>query len=243
MIAYNNIFCKVQGARRSISMTKTLLIDLDGTLLGANTLKLHLSFAYHFVRYLHSQGIPLIQSMIILQKMKNQLNDIRHQNNNISNLEKSVHFFSIASSFSKEKSEQILRSASLNCFQKSRATLFSIPQAISFVEWAKGRYNLVLATNPLWPESVVHYRLGVANISPDNFSFITHAENMSSCKPYVQYYQELQKKLQLNTSECLMIGNSERKDGPAREIGSQVFLIKRFSDFDIIQKKLEEKSL
>lgn len=210
---------------------KTLLIDLDGTLIGAHTFWLHLFFTFHFVKALRGHQFSILKSLKTLHLMKLSMRLKSHQKNGVPNWTKAVNFFSQLSGKSLSESHSILSSTSLICFQQSRVTLFSKPEAIEFINWAKNHFELVLATNPLWPLKAVHFRLLVAEIPPDNFQFITHAENMSASKPHVEYYEELQSLRGLEPSSCLMIGNDERKDGPAREIGIEVFIIKKDSDF------------
>ena len=127
---------------------------------------------------------------------------------------------------------------SMSCFVSAAHSLYAVKEAQNFIESSKEHYRLILATNPLWPLAVVEFRLGIAGIHSSQFEFITHAENMSSCKPNLEYYQELLEKLNLNPTECLMIGNDEKKDGPARRVGVEVVLIRTPSDFTLLEKRL-----
>lgn len=163
-----------------------------------------------------------------------------HQKNGITNWEKAVAFFSQLSGRSLADSKRILTETSMKCFVKSQPTLFAMPEAINFIAWAKNHYRLILATNPLWPLDVVHFRLSVAQIHQSNFEFITHAEVMSSSKPHVEYYEELKQMKDLDPAACLMIGNDEKKDGPARLIGTEVFIIHQASDFLKLKTLLEK---
>ena len=192
---------------------KTLLIDLDGTLLGAHSFWLSLFFTFNFVNSLRKHGFSVLEAASILHKLQLSMRQKSHQKNGVINWTKAVTFFSQLSGKSLEDSKKILTSTSLLCFQKSRATLYSQPEAKEFVAWAKNHYRLILATNPLWPLEVVLYRLAIAEIAENNFEFITHAGNMSASKPHVEYYQELQLMKDLKAESCLMIGNDEKKDG------------------------------
>ncbi|MDD4976113.1 MAG: HAD family hydrolase [Bacteriovorax sp.] len=219
---------------------KTLLIDLDGTILGAHSFWLSIFFTFNFVNSLRKHGFPVLEAIRILHKLKLAMRQPSHQKNGIINWTKAVTFFSQLSGKSFEDSKKILTSTSLICFQKSRATLYAQTEAKEFIAWAKNHYRLILATNPLWPLEVVLYRLSIAEIHEDNFEFITHAGNMSASKPHVEYYQELQSMKDLAAGSCLMIGNDEKKDGPAREIGVEVFIIERSSDFIKLRTRLEK---
>lgn len=218
---------------------KTLLIDLDGTLLGAHTIRLNFYFTYYFIKALHQYDFSIIKAAKVLHKLKLSMRQKSHQRNNVVNWEKAIEFFSQLSGKSLEDSRIILTKTAMICFQKSRPTLYPMNEAKDFILWAKKHYTLILATNPLWPLDVVLYRLSIAEITQDNFEFITHAEVMSSSKPHVEYYQELQSMKNLEANSCLMIGNDEKKDGPAREIGVEVFIIENPLDFITLRKKLE----
>lgn len=221
--------------------TKTLLIDLDGTLLGAHPLRLRLFFIFNFVSSLRKLGFSIWQSLRILHQLKLSVRDPKHQKNGVTNWEKSINFFSQLSNLSAIESLSILNQTSMQCFVNSRNALYPMEEAKNFIEWAKNHYQLILATNPLWPLEVVEYRLKIAEIDKENFQFITHANNMSSCKPHVEYYKELHEKLNLNTNNCLMIGNDHKKDGPASSIGIDVVIIENPSDFITLQAKLQKE--
>jgi FMN phosphatase YigB (HAD superfamily) len=222
---------------------KTLLIDLDGTLLGAHSTSLNFYFTYYFVKSLRKYGFSVFQSLRLLHKLKLSMRESSHQMNGIINWDKAVAFFSQLSGKNLTEAREILTTTSMECFKKSSPTIFPIPEAIEFINWAKNHFRLILATNPLWPLDVVHYRLSVAEIHESNFEFITHAGIMSSSKPYVEYYKELKQMKELIPESCLMIGNDEKKDGPARLIGTEVFIIKSAADFKVLRAKLEQELL
>jgi FMN phosphatase YigB (HAD superfamily) len=217
-----------------------LLLDLDGTLLGSQSLSLNLRFTIQFVRTLRAAGFPIWRGLRILHKQKLKIRDISHQHNKIKNLDKAYSFFSELSGLSLKESTELLSVAARDCFQYASPAFYQIPEALEFLEWAKPRYKLALATNPLWPKEIVHYRLKLANISPDIFEFITHAENMSACKPHVHYYRELLETWNLSPEKCIMVGNDKIKDGPAELVGIDTFILNQHSDFTALRKKLEK---
>ncbi|MGK0367052.1 MAG: FMN phosphatase YigB (HAD superfamily) [Thermoproteota archaeon] len=87
------------------------------------------------------------------------------------------------------------------------------------------KIRCILATNPMFPLSAVELRLTAGGFDPADFEFITHSQNSYSCKPHVQYYQNLVDKLDLDPSKCLMIGNDPAKDLPASALGIRTFLL------------------
>jgi FMN phosphatase YigB (HAD superfamily) len=119
--------------------------------------------------------------------------------------------------------------------------------AAGFLDWARPRFGLVLATNPVWTERITRQRLEWAGVPAGIFSRITHAESMHSCKPGLAYYQEILDELALSPKECLMIGDSRYKDGPAARLGIRVALVgggagplRRLSKDGIMRGSFEE---
>ena len=89
---------------------------------------------------------------------------------------------------------------------------------------AKG-YRLILATNPLFPAVATHCRIGCAGLQTDDFEYITSYENSYYCKPNPKYYTEILEKLQIDPTECLMVGNDVREDMITEALGMKVFLL------------------
>ncbi|MFW6306827.1 MAG: HAD family hydrolase, partial [Bacillota bacterium] len=85
--------------------------------------------------------------------------------------------------------------------------------------------QLVLATNPVFPRRAIEERISWMGIEPDDFSLITTYENMHYCKPALDYYDEIIKKINLNPGECIMVGNDMQEDMVAGELGIKTFLI------------------
>ena len=64
-----------------------------------------------------------------------------------------------------------------------------------------------------------------AGVNPDDFDYITCAENSSFCKPKLGYYKEILQKLGANPPDCVMIGNDTTDDTTSVEAGMEFFLI------------------
>ena len=98
--------------------------------------------------------------------------------------------------------------------------------AVQFVTKAAARgYTLCLATNPIFPLMAVMERLRWSGVDPAHFCFIPGLENMSTCKPRIDYFMELARILDADPSECLMVGNDMEQDLPASELGMGTFLV------------------
>jgi len=100
------------------------------------------------------------------------------------------------------------------------------PQARQTVDrLRKTGYQLVLATNPIFPSVATESRIRWAGLEPSLFSLYTTYENTGYCKPNPLYYADLLQRLNLNPAECLMVGNDVGEDMVARTVGMDVFLL------------------
>ena len=108
-------------------------------------------------------------------------------------------------------------------------------------------YKIVLATNPLFPLNAVTTRLGWGELSPQDFILITHYGNSTYCKPNLKYYQEILSKIDKKPDQCIMVGNNVNEDMCAGELGIKTFLVTDYleneygADIDEFQRgSLEE---
>lgn len=86
-------------------------------------------------------------------------------------------------------------------------------------------YNLILATNPIFPEVATKERIKWAGLDFDDFTLVTTYENSHYCKPNLKYYSEILEKLNLNPKESIMIGNDVGEDMVSKSLGLKVFLL------------------
>lgn len=89
----------------------------------------------------------------------------------------------------------------------------------------KKGYRIALATNPLFPTTATRQRITWAGLSPDDFELYTTYENSSYCKPNLDYYREVMRKLAVSPEECLMVGNDVGEDMIIKNLGANVFLM------------------
>ena len=86
-------------------------------------------------------------------------------------------------------------------------------------------YEIVLATQPIFPAIATETRMDWAGLNRDDFKLYTTYENSHFCKPNPCYYQEILDKLGISASDCLMVGNDATEDLIAETLGMKVFLI------------------
>lgn len=97
-------------------------------------------------------------------------------------------------------------------------------QAVKLARQKAGK--VILATSPLFPTVGVYSRLEWAGLRPDYFDWITDYENSCTCKPNPQYYLETVKKVGVDPTKCLMIGNNVQEDVTAAQaVGMGTFLV------------------
>jgi len=85
--------------------------------------------------------------------------------------------------------------------------------------------QVVIATNPVFPETAVRERLKWVDIDDFPYYLVTTYENMHYCKPRVEYYWEILDFLGVEPQDCLMVGNDVEEDLVARELGMKTFLV------------------
>lgn len=89
-------------------------------------------------------------------------------------------------------------------------------------------FELVLATNPLFPTCAVTTRLSWVGLTPQDFSLITDYTNSRYCKPSPGYFQEIFKALNREPGQCLMVGNSAVEDLSVGALGADIFLVTEY---------------
>ena len=113
-----------------------------------------------------------------------------------------------------------------NEFQQAKALCGHNPKAKEAVELSRSLgLRVALATNPLFPAVATESRIRWAGVEPEDFELYTTYENIGYCKPNPAYYAEIQRRMALEGSECLMVGNDVGEDMVAETLGMKVFLL------------------
>jgi HAD superfamily hydrolase (TIGR01549 family) len=86
--------------------------------------------------------------------------------------------------------------------------------------------DVVIATNPVFPETAIRQRMEWAGVSDFPFKLITSYEVMHAAKPSCRYYREILDHIGRCADECVMVGDDWGNDVvPAMKAGLQVFWI------------------
>lgn len=107
--------------------------------------------------------------------------------------------------------------------QASSKTSAEMIEAVSLLK-VKG-YQLVLVTNPLFPEYAITQRIGWAGLSVDDFDYVTSFEKNSACKPQLRIYEEVMSHMSLKAEACMMVGNDVQEDMIAGRLGMATYLV------------------
>ncbi len=83
----------------------------------------------------------------------------------------------------------------------------------------------VLATNPIFPETAIRQRMAWAGVTDLPFARVTHYENSHFCKPHLEYFLEVCTAIGRRPAECLMVGNDTDEDIAVRSVGMRSYLV------------------
>ncbi|ABO49292.1 Haloacid dehalogenase domain protein hydrolase [Desulforamulus reducens MI-1] len=87
-------------------------------------------------------------------------------------------------------------------------------------------YQLVLATNPIFPDAATAHRMRWAGIDDIPWALVTTYEHCHFCKPNPNYYHEILQRVGAKAEETLMVGNDTHEDLVARKLGIKTYLVK-----------------
>ena len=124
------------------------------------------------------------------------------------------------------KHEPVFEDFYRNEFNKVGVLASPTPKAAYCVRTLKQKgYDLVLATNPLFPMVGTLARMGWAGVDPSDFSLITTYEDCRYCKPNRGYFEDIAARMGKAHGQCLMVGNDADEDLVAQDLGMDVFLL------------------
>lgn len=206
-------------------MIDTVLFDLDGTLLPLDL--------EHFTRiYFHEMGL-LFHDLIEPEKLVRYI--WTATNHMVANTEPRTNETVFMEKFAQliQGDLQVYQERFMEFydhgFLKTREAVADIPAIKTSVANLKDKgYQLVVATNPLFPMKAILHRISWAGFEPSDFSYITSYEKNSFCKPQLGFYQEVLEKIAKKPEQCLMVGNDVQEDLIAGNLGISTYLITDF---------------
>jgi FMN phosphatase YigB (HAD superfamily) len=111
-------------------------------------------------------------------------------------------------------------------FLKTKGATEDQPAMVAAVKSLQMKgYDLIVATNPIFPEKAIHHRIRWAGFEPDDFAYIPSYEHNHFCKPQPHFYREVLRETGKKPEQCLMVGNDAQEDLVAAEVGIGTYLI------------------
>ncbi|OWZ84704.1 HAD family hydrolase [Natranaerobius trueperi] len=205
-------------------MYKVILFDLDGTLLPVDTNM----FLHQYLKLIKENVKELYNpDLFVNHVLEGSKYMIKNKESEKSNEEVFFDYFLEVVDLSKNELNSFFEYFYDKEFPKLETYIGQtndIPLEIIKYLRKKG-YQIVIATNPVFPRKAIEHRLSWINISPDECDLITSYENMHHAKPNPKYYSEISSKLNVRQENCLMIGNDTKEDLVAKKVGMEVFLV------------------
>lgn len=203
---------------------KTLLFDLDGTLLemdGGSFEKTYFTSLMNF--YAQTEDIKSL-SVAFGLAAKEMI-----ENEDFSKTNEEKFYESFSAKVSPETRENVVSTIddyySHNFDVVKGITKHSQELVDTLKALRQVGYQVILATNPMLPKVATDKRINWAGFTPEDFDHVTRFEEYHACKPAVAYYQEIVERLDLDPQNCVMIGNDIQEDGAAKALGMAVWIV------------------
>lgn len=207
-----------------IILIKNVLFDLDGTLLPMDLEEFMKIYFYLLEGFVKKHGYD---SDIVIRALNKGTyamvkNDGSYTNHDV--FWKTFDTFD--DSIDMHSFHEIIDDFYLNDFCEIERYVDRNQNMIDLVSMlAKRGFRLILATNPLFPSSAIQSRLRWTGVDYEAFSGMTTYEDFHYCKPNINYFQEVLERYELNSDECIMIGNDTIEDGVCEKLGIDLYLV------------------
>jgi FMN phosphatase YigB (HAD superfamily) len=89
----------------------------------------------------------------------------------------------------------------------------------------EGGHIVAVATNPIFPARAIEHRLAWAGVDVARAAAVTTYEFMTAAKPHAEYYRQTAEMLELDPSECMMVGDDAVLDMAAADVGMKTFYV------------------
>ncbi len=202
---------------------KTILFDLDGTLLPMEQEGFIKAYFGGMVKKLAPYGY---EPQKLIDSIWAGMKDMITNNGEQTNEERFLSRFCSIHGEDAKKALDILEDYYHNEFAEVQRACGYDPQAAETVRHCRELgFAVALATNPVFPPIATENRIRWAGLSPEDFDLITTYGNSTYCKPSLAYYRQVAERAGVAPEECLMVGNDISDDMPAEQLGMSVFLL------------------
>jgi FMN phosphatase YigB (HAD superfamily) len=205
-------------------MLKTILFDLDGTLLPIDTDR----FVHDYMKELAAYAGHLVPpGTLVDQVMASTYQMIKNTDPALTNAQVFAADFFPKVAKSEADLMPVFDAFYRERFPQLQAVCPGLPGlARDVVQTAVDKgYEIVLATNPLFPRAAIAERMCWIGVQDMPWRLVTTYEEMHACKPQRAYYQEVLEKIGREPGECLMVGNDVEEDGVAGSLGVELYFV------------------
>ncbi len=210
-----------------LSIIRAVLFDLDGTLVDVDMNRFVPIYLRRLTEYMSDQVDPAqaiqalhhaVAAMFANTDAKRTLESIL-----LEVLESEL-------AISPERYGECLQQFCQNDLDELRPLVTGHPLSGQLIESSQSRgWEVVLATNPIFPRVIIDARLAWGELDPEVFHHVTAYETAHFCKPSANFFEEVLERLQIPAEACLMVGNDTLHDLSASQVGMQTCLLTPWS--------------
>ncbi len=188
-------------------MNKTLLIDLDDTLIGNNMDRFIPAYLGKLGEHLAAYTPPTKMAQVMLAATQKMFEN--KQPNRTLKEAFDPHFYPVLGLVESEM-RGVLTAFYRDIFPELKASTQPFPQTPGFIKDAiRQGYSVGIATNPLFPRTAITQRMDWAGIAEADFDFclIPSYETFHFAKPNPAYYAEFLTRIGWPEGPVVMVGN------------------------------------
>jgi FMN phosphatase YigB (HAD superfamily) len=200
---------------------QAILFDLDGTLLDVNMNE----FLPHYFQALAARVAHLMPPDPFMQRLRQATQVMVANDGRDTNAAVFAQAFYPVGDYTRQDIEALLEDFYAHDFPKLRRYARRDPHARPVVQAALDKgYDVVIATNPLFPATAVQQRIAWAGVADLPYRWISTFENSRAAKPNLLYYEQILDMLDCPAESSMMVGD-EDMDMVAAHLGCRTFLV------------------
>ncbi|MGQ9767832.1 MAG: HAD family hydrolase [Anaerolineae bacterium] len=200
---------------------KAIFFDLDGTLLDSNMQ----TFLPVYLRMLAARMAHIAPAEQFVPHLLAATQAMVANDGRATNAEVFAQAFYPFAGHTQKELEPIFAAFYAEDFPRLRELTRPIPGARRAVEKAfAAGYDVVIATNPLFPATAIRQRLAWAGVADFPYKLVTTYENSRYAKPNPDYWAAICRHLGRPTAACLVVGD-EHMDMVAAHVGCPTYLV------------------
>ena len=234
-------------------MIKTVLFDLDGTLIPFDQEEFIKAYFYNLAKKFVPMGYD---KDLLIKSLWAGTGSMYKNDGKATNQEVFKDIFSKSMQKDYDEMEESFLDFYANEFDNVKVTLQQDVDRSEFIKTLRDKgLKVVVATIPIFPKVAVQTRLKWIGLSLDDFDYVTTFENSHYCKPNLDYYREIFENINSNPGEAIMVGNNALEDMVSGKLGVKTYLITdnlenpeniditqfENGDFDFIARKVLEE--